>query len=326
MVMMVNLIGNLMTSDQVLEPIFRKKLNDWIDQGLSNDLLFIGSSRTYRQINPEVIDSVFARTAMNKSFNLGMPSTFVPETYFVLEVILEEIRQNKLPVKTIVLELQAPDAISISNATTLKGNYWLDAAHSWTAIKLALGSKESILKRILMALTYLEASAFKHFGFNYLAAVNPKMISGHPYTSGYLCLDDQLALSLEVEELTERKVQLQNEPNGLEKRKLKRAALDSLVSLSTAHNKAHLALINKMKEACSAQNIKLLFVLMPKQSEYMEQLPLAIQLQNDCIDLSAPTEYPEFWQPEYAFDIGHLNCDGANLLSKKLAIRLREIE
>ena len=56
------------------------------------DAVFVGSSRVYRQIAPGVFDRQVAASTGRamRSFNLGAPSMFLPESLYVIDRILAQ--------------------------------------------------------------------------------------------------------------------------------------------------------------------------------------------------------------------------------------------
>ena len=71
------------------------------------DAVFVGSSRVYRQISPGVFDAqVTAATGRPmRSFNLGAPSMFLPESLFVIDRILA---QRPARLRWMFIELDDP--------------------------------------------------------------------------------------------------------------------------------------------------------------------------------------------------------------------------
>ena len=73
---------------------------------------FIGSSRFYRNVNPLVFDRVCANNGFDvKSFNLGAPITFPPQSYYLYEnwLMSEEATHTKL----VFLELEDLDMFGV---------------------------------------------------------------------------------------------------------------------------------------------------------------------------------------------------------------------
>src|SRR5262245_31919094 len=72
-------------------PIVTPKLT-WMEENADNyDVLFLGSSRTYRQIIPELFDQLMAEGGKTvRSFNLGVDGMRPPEDTYLLEQTLAQ--------------------------------------------------------------------------------------------------------------------------------------------------------------------------------------------------------------------------------------------
>ncbi|MCP4460288.1 MAG: hypothetical protein GY816_20025, partial [Cytophagales bacterium] len=102
----------------------RKKLvasMDSLKSRNSYDMIFIGSSLTYRQINPTIIDSLLDI----RSFNLGFPSMRNPELWYVVDHFIQEIPTSQRP-KYLVIELSKIHEINSKNLNSVWSSYFLD--------------------------------------------------------------------------------------------------------------------------------------------------------------------------------------------------------
>src|SRR5690554_4110142 len=90
------------------------------------NVLFFGSSRVYRQIDPSVFDKTFNNLTNNKtkSFNLGAPATFSPQSFYLYENFLDsKLSQNA---DLMFLELTSIDLISDKLLHQERTRYWLN--------------------------------------------------------------------------------------------------------------------------------------------------------------------------------------------------------
>lgn len=99
----------------------------WMKQhGDEFDVLFLGSSRTYRQIIPELFDQLMAEAGHpTRSFNLGIDGMRPPEDTYVLDQVL---RHRSKPLRWVFVECN-PLRLSLRDEDrgTLRAAYW----HDW---------------------------------------------------------------------------------------------------------------------------------------------------------------------------------------------------
>lgn len=106
--------------------IVTPKLSHLAAQADSYDVLFLGSSRTYRQILPEIFDHVMSEGGYPmRAFNLGVDGMRPPEDTYVLEKALA--LRNK-PLRFVFVESNAlRRALPGEDQDTLRAIYW----HDW---------------------------------------------------------------------------------------------------------------------------------------------------------------------------------------------------
>jgi len=97
------------------------------------DTLFIGSSRVYFQISPEIFDRVTRENGLpTRSFNFGIGGMYLPETAYLLEQILNLKPRNLRWVFIEYDEMQTK--WSPENQTSRRALYWAD----WKRVSLLL--------------------------------------------------------------------------------------------------------------------------------------------------------------------------------------------
>lgn len=134
-------IGAMLPEPQV--PFVSQK-REWLaEHGDEYDVLFIGSSRTYRQLVPEIFDAEMAAAGHPvRSFNAGVDAMRPPEDTYFLEKILA--RRTK-PLRFVVVERnQIRLRMNLKHQDTLRAVYWHDNAR----MKLML---EAVLRGPLFA-------------------------------------------------------------------------------------------------------------------------------------------------------------------------------
>lgn len=316
LVAVINLVGNTWFPMRLGDKDLRWKIDE-VTNG-NYDCIFIGSSRVYRNIDPLTFDS----TALTKSYNFGARNTFVPEVYYVSELLLRELRNKDHNVKSIILEVQNLDFINPSSALTLKGNYFMDSYNLILANRILWDSHLIRSKKIAGSVSFLLAFTANYFGFNYLSTWSPpKSLTRHVEVRGHLCINDQISLGIEREALLKRHEYLLKNPSVMDERSADWLRMDSLRNIGDlVVNPAHMTKLNELIRQSGSQGVQLLFVLPPLLADYSELIPLVDQLgESRCVNLSSPIQFPEFWTIDNAFDKGHLNCQGVRLYSTVLA-------
>jgi hypothetical protein len=127
-------IGRVLPGFQVA--IVTPKL-DWMQEhGDEYDVLFIGSSRTFRQIIPEIFDEEMAKAGFPvRSFNLGVDGMRPPEDTYLLEKTLS-LRTK--PLKFAVVECNPIRLVEREeDKDTLRSVYWHDWSRTITLFRSA---------------------------------------------------------------------------------------------------------------------------------------------------------------------------------------------
>lgn len=287
--------------------------------------LFFGSSKTYRQINPLIFDEKVNLLIPNqqiKSFNLGAPATFPPQTYYLLENFLKS--PLALNVKYVFLELDEVRNI---------GNYVLheERTNYWVTQKEFLFSLSSFLHKSDISIK-VKASAVKNFTISYienifhlghftssLAKKNYyKKIYLGQIQNGFYSLEQDL-IDSENEENNKICKQRRLDLNNSEI--LKNLVLSESLKINNpvAHfNKINHSRILSLTHLCEKNNIELILIIPPRQTVQSIRR-LSKILPNQIIDMSDPREFPALYQKTNSFDVAHLNNKGAKLYSKLLA-------
>lgn len=123
------LAGSLLPPPQL--PVLSEKRAHFLARAAEYDAVFIGSSRVYRGIVPEVFDAEMkARGQAMKSFNFAMEAVWPPESLYRVREFL------RLPsrVRWVFIELLPVNPrITPENARTLRAIYWHDWRHTLLA-------------------------------------------------------------------------------------------------------------------------------------------------------------------------------------------------
>jgi len=118
-------------------PAFAAKIKYLEENQEEYDTYFFGSSHIYRQISPVVFDN-FSNLSI-KSYNLGAPATFVPETYYLLENFLKQ--SDSVNNKYIFVELQGISYVAEENFQTNREKYSLTFKEYLFSMRALLDNK-----------------------------------------------------------------------------------------------------------------------------------------------------------------------------------------
>lgn len=297
---------------------------------------FIGSSKSYRQIDPVIFDSVVNKTNMIRvnSFNLGAPSTFCPEHYFLYEKLLSEPSISS-EIKYIIIELKEIRYIRKYRLHTEKITYW----HNWKDFKFAARAFNSDT-------TYTKKKARKHIK-NYFTSYIENLINIGQYKSiifekdlydpkyvgknkdGYYPLEDELKETTKKEvknNFIKRNNHIKKNPTVISKK-----AKQSIQSMDEIeiYNAVHLERIKNIIELSERKGITILFLLSTGElNKRAVGLYKKVPEQNK-IELLDARKYPELYDVNYYFDSGHFTKEGnktyTSLLAKKFIEKVKVI-
>lgn len=292
---------------------------------------FFGSSRVYRQIDPEVFDSTFNSISKEKinSFNLGAPATFNPQSYYLFEKVLNsELSKNS---KYCFIELMEVDLLSDYFMHEERTTYWQNLSDILFVGESIYYNKHIGFKRKLKAalnysISYLEKVLhLGHFG-NQMIKPNyydDKYIGSN--MNGFFSIDYDFKTTKDKavkNNLYERKQSILENPEIIENRK--KNIVNCHNNISNNYDKVNLNRILELIQKSHQKGIQLIFILSPRSSS-QKLLNLSRQIpENNIIDMSNPQKYDLLYNYENSFDIGHLNANGAYWYSKLLAIEFEK--
>nr|WP_294776174.1 hypothetical protein [uncultured Flavobacterium sp.] len=285
------------------------------------NIYFFGSSRIYRQINPKYFDSLANQTFEHqiKSFNMGAPATFVPQTYYLYSHFLRSSLAKNT--KTVFLELTPIDPIGEELMHQERTNYWLDInqmSFVYSSISkdktLSLSQKAARLHRY--SISYLESIlGIGHYGEEITNSgyYDPTFLGKNK--DGFYPLEDEVS-DKATTELTARRDKFN--PTDLKDRANKSAHFYD--KISSKYDKIHLKKVKELIAVSKSKGIQLIFIISPRSTN-QALINLAHQIPSkNCIDLSNYKKYPEFYDLQNSFDIGHLNNKGSNMFTKSIYV------
>jgi hypothetical protein len=305
-------------------PIYLEKFGYLNHTEEEYDLVFMGSSRTLRQVNSKKVDEELS--GATRSFNLGAGGTFGLQVLYAAEHLLLE--RDVLPnMRVLVVELQLPQPIADTNLHAARSKYYIDSKRYNSAadfVRAYYPSSEASLYLRNYRSAWLER--MMNLGLiraQLLSLFSPRN-GGHflgEQENGYVPLDDEIGKRSYQErrrDFIENKDLYLKEFNSNRDRRLEG------VDIGEAYLQEHLDLIKLGRR----KGIHVVFVLLPGGFHLPQAGAVAIydQIPSDCrIDVGSQDQWAMLYNPELYFDRGHLNEVGARLLSKLLAEELRAL-
>ena len=279
------------------------------------NLVFIGSSRTFRHIDPELFDSL--SLSKTESFNLGAQATFSPEVFYLLDKII----QSDSKIKTVIMELQPVNDIGYQNLYAIKSFYWMNLSNWWMVQKYNWNSSLSSINKFTFGSKYFLSFIYRFYVGKFAMFLNrssndEKFLGG--LKNGFFSLDLQFdETNIDHEVLAKNKNKLKLNP------KLLKARMEIAYQVFNSKseiipNQEYLKYLCYYIQKCQEKGIELIYFIPPRLGTYDEIAGLEKQKELNVINLANPVQYEEFYQLEYSFDLGHLNQKGAQLFTKKL--------
>ena len=292
---------------------------------------FFGSSRIYRQIDPVVFDSTFNTISKKKikSFNLGAPATFNPQSYYLFEAFLNsELSKHA---KYCFIELMDVDLLNDYFMHEERTSYWQNYSDLLFVGKsiysnTELGFSKKMKSGLNYSVSYIENILhLGHFGNQIL---NPNYYDDKylgTQKDGYFALDFDYQTTKNKTlkmHLYDRKQRILKKPELIKNRK--KDIANYYNNISNNYDKINLNRILELKQKCNKKGIQLIFILSPRNGS-QKLLNLSQKIPEDnLIDMSNPLKNDLLYNYENSFDIGHLNSKGSYLYSKMLAIEFEK--
>lgn len=301
-------------------PTVTEKLKSYETSGDDYDVLVIGSSRSYRQIIPKVLDEAMASGGMPvRTFNLGIDGMRPPEDTYVLERALA-LRHK--PLKLVIVECNnIRFEVREEDAGTVRSVYWHDWKRMVTLAKLAFSGDQK--KRNLAERMKRHFDAFPEFWqhtaywfqnvtkfgrVNELLTVQlftPKVLMKPIGADGFH--DSPAGVGLSGKELADYEKAVQ----AMRKTRPR-------VDRSEWVSQAELVEKRSMIERAGAKMI----LVVPPYPMTKRFLPDDLKEQAAVLDFSNPLEFPELYTPEHRLDEGHTNRVGSEIYTRLIAERL----
>ena len=288
--------------------------------------VFFGSSRIYRHVNTEVLDSLMSAQNIN-SFNFATVATYNPESYFLYENFIDT--QADKNIDYAFLELQALNEIDGDNLTTTKGNYWNTIDYLNFTINYVSNSDKSQGEKLDLMTRYVKSHLYSYFDVKIFKHywMDTKNTVRRMGEDGFYSLDDDLQKTPNNDVLQQRKDSFLADTKTLEERR--NSVLDIYENANNiAVNDYHLSYLSALIDKSKEKGINLIYILPPRLTveQYEELVPISNLLPKaNVINLSHPETYNELYTVENSYDVGHLNASGARVLTTYLAEEFKNI-
>lgn len=287
------------------------------------DHIFLGSSRTYRHFVPVIFDSIMAaREVPCRSFNLGIPGLFPPQSYFVLRKALED--GDIRPGATVLFELSRSVSVPEEQLATARGSYWTNAKDHLYMMRYAntcAGNDQRSDMIRSYTLAYLQ-NLF-HLA-QYTGFLNDTEYMSLPTdrtnNAGHVSLEHERTHSGKAPvraDLEARQRELQADTTIVEQQLSNvRAVRAAAPSAACEVEVANLLALHAKAESAGVQLIFFLPAIYLKSDMWATYAALPDGMKLDLNDVSQTSIQ---YDPGYRFDKGHLNERGALLFTARAA-------
>ncbi len=317
------------------DPIFTAKIRFYEPKKEQFNAIFLGESMTYRQISPNIIDSILQYHDYDfHSFNIGADAHNMLQQMREADYLLEK----NPDIKYVFLNLSMTADLFWSNMHTAYIMHWMNFNSLKNGIKVSLESTYlgNTKKRINAVRNYLTTYLEKMLLFGVMpdAIYNLSVDNSHylGYDSlGFYPYSDTasrlLTINRESEELLlkMRKQYLENDSLRAEIKRITEMSYRG--DLGKVEMPFFSQLLNDYIKQKSTQGVNVIYILPPKMDKYYFMLlPVFLTLpESNRINLADPQYYPEFYALENTFNFRHLNVEGAQLYSRILAEEIRKL-
>jgi len=297
------------------------------------DLLFIGSSRVYRGVDPVLFDRLAAERGHElRSFNLGVPNLGGLELAYLLEDLLGPPTDRPRWVVVDPGGLQV--RVEIENLESARVVNWHDARHTALVLELLWGSDRSPSKKVRYGWRHLFAAGRRYarlgegveelesrLGAREAHAPVASPLLG-PAADGFRSLEDFPPDDPAWPGLVERRRDFEAELEEYWEAVRKQAARhrEEIEPLSD-FERGYLRRLCAGIEAAGATPI---FIVSPRHDGRALYLQRAAEegVIPVLFDYSDPERQPELYSEEMRYDGGHLNASGAQHFTRLLAADL----
>lgn len=291
------------------------------------NVLFLGTSRTLRGVNPMVLDSEAKKYGCHiRAFNFGIHGLSLLEQSFLIDRIAESGKSFK----TIVIEPYSVPDRRLNQFISGRRRYfynWSNIADIFIdhfTMPHVRGPRRCLTDTICIAtgFIYEQSGVGRITNFIFPAASPKKGYKPTEISTGFIPKNGYLggkggSINQRYLEKVDRFMQVQK--TAAEKASV-RHKVDFRYDLVVG-------IVDKIRRL----NIEPVILIMP-QIEFYDSKCLAEKITTSCgktlsvLNFNSPSDYPELFKCENRSDIAHLNRQGSTVMSKLLAPKLCSIQ
>jgi hypothetical protein len=290
-------------------PVVSKKLAAIAARGEAIDTLFFGTSRVFKQLDPQIFDARMAELGMKmSSYNLAADGMNFPETFYVLEHALKAVPNLKLVVFEIG-SMQHGDN-PIFNEGSLRTYYWRDLPRTWTIIQSIWRSPK--------AGTWREKANKIQHQFELMAPNVSNLGRGSEMLVGWLGLSGSIVKDVVPASgyaPVDGRISAGDLRAFRERMKTKRPPGE----LPLREDPELRERLNELVDRLRGRGVEPCFLYLPAFRKDRPELP-----SNEggrpvlVMDFDNPNEHPEFFREDHYCDTAHLNKTGSAIFTRKL--------
>lgn len=297
--------------------------------------LLMGSSRVGRQIDPVLFDSLnTAGHQKTSSINLGMDGATIAEVYYQFNHI---INQKNLHTKFALVELCDVDTFTYENLHTIRKKYYYNFGDYCNSVSSLLQSSYSLTRKVIGTTMHTFNFAEHLLRFNELGSVvkfkktdqKANYNCNHLYDPFTIRENDTSSATYNGVRQLNPHAQFMKHPQYLnENRNVIAAVMLQKPAEPGLADNAYLQMANDMIAQGEKHAITVIFILPPKVGEAHFRTVLQVYNQlkpENKIALASPSEFPEFYNMKYTYDLGHLDKNGAAIFTQKLSEQFLKI-
>ncbi|MBA99755.1 MAG: hypothetical protein CMN34_02390 [Saprospirales bacterium] len=280
--------------------MFREKINEIPTECPSCNTFFIGSSLTFRHVNPMLFDSLVNSSSghpISESYNLGSVQVNFLESMYLAEHSMEE---KIVPAKsTLFLELR-PHTIKDS-IFTAKNTFYRDI-HD---LDLVASHHQNLFDKARVIYSSNAQYLFKYINGGILSTLNKNYV---------------------IEQLKQYGIRgfLPYTVSSKSRNKKISIAYDDIDEYNPEHTSIVVKQLKHIQEIAKKHQIRLIYLVpnlfLDESSDWKTHLihPLQKDSSLQIIDMGQPHRYPRIFSPYQYHDKVHLHEDGANLYTQLL--------
>ena len=296
-------------------PLLHWKYLNYPIQKHDRNVVFVGSSRVFRQLDPRLFDrEMRERGHATNSLNFGYPGVWMLEMLFMVDFILD---QQPSALEYLVIELQPlPRELAEENYFSLRSANWHDFERTSHAIRRELDKDyRSVGERWIGAYRRAAHFAARECAVGYsLPLVRYSLGLDAPLSQpgeygGFNALRENEATSARMELLDDTRM-MRARIRGLRTGKRSMPPRPQLREILTE-------LVAKVRAA----GVEPIFFVAPPTDSPAQELRGAFEegLLPNLFLYNDPDRPPHFYRKGLMFDRGHLNRRGATLFTKQFA-------